>query len=53
MGRTAGGEKEEIGKEKMKRIGYYSGHTLANRMGLSTQIPFTKEITSNLAPAPV
>ena len=36
-----------------KRIGYYSGHTLANRMGLSTQVPYTIEITSNLAPAPV
>ena len=36
---------------KGKRIGYYSGHTLANHMGLSTQVPFTEEITSNLAPA--
>lgn len=36
-----------------KRVGYYSGYTLANRMGLSTQMPFTIEITSNLAPAPV
>ena len=36
-----------------RRIGYYSGYTLANRMGLSTQVPFTVEITSNLAPAPV
>lgn len=34
-----------------KRIGYYSGYTLANRMGLSTQVPFTEEITSNYAPA--
>ncbi|MBD5393140.1 MAG: hypothetical protein HDR71_02490 [Lachnospiraceae bacterium] len=38
---------------KGKRIGYYSGYTLANRMGLSTQVPFTEEITSNLAPAPI
>lgn len=38
---------------KGKRIGYYSGHTLANRMGLSTQVPFTEEITSNYAPAQV
>lgn len=38
---------------KGKRIGYYSGYTLANRMGLSTQVPFTEEITSNYAPAPV
>lgn len=36
---------------KGKRIGYYSGYTLANRMGLSTQVPFAEEITSNYAPA--
>lgn len=36
---------------KGKRVGYYSGYTLANRMGLSTQVPFTEEITSNYAPA--
>ena len=34
-----------------KRVGYYSGYTLANRMGLSTQVPFTQEISSNFAPA--
>lgn len=38
---------------KGKRVGYYSGYTLANRMGLSTQMPLTIEITSNLAPAQV
>lgn len=38
---------------KGKRVGYYSGYTLANRMGLSTQVPFVEEITSNYAPAPV
>lgn len=38
---------------KGKRVGYYSGYTLANRMGLSTQVPFTEEITSNYAPAQV
>lgn len=38
---------------KGKRVGYYSGYTLANRMGLSTQVPFTEEITSNYAPATV
>ena len=38
---------------KGKRIGYYSGYTLANRMRLSTQVPFVEEITSNFAPAPV
>ena len=38
---------------KGKRIGYYSGYTLANSMGLSTQVPFTEEITSNYAPAQV
>ena len=38
---------------KGKRVGYYSGYTLANRMGLSTQVPFTEEIISNYAPAPV
>lgn len=36
-----------------KRIGYYSGYTLANRMGLSTQIPLREEITSNFAPASI
>ena len=34
-----------------KYIGYYSGYTLANRLGLSTQVPFKEEITSNYAPA--
>ena len=32
-----------------KRVGYYSGYTLANRMGLSTQVPLTQEINSNFA----
>lgn len=36
-----------------KRVGFYSGYTLANRLGLSTQVPFKEEITSNYAPAPV
>lgn len=36
-----------------RRVGYYSGFTLANQMGLSAQVPFTIEITSNYAPAPV
>ncbi len=36
-----------------KRVGFYSGYTLANRLGLSTQVPFTEEITSNFAPAAV
>lgn len=40
-------------KRRGKRVGYYSGFTLANRMGLSTQVPFTIEITSNYAPAQV
>ena len=34
-----------------KRVGYFSGYTLANCMGLSTQVPFTQEISSNFAPA--
>ena len=34
-----------------KRIGYYSGYTLANRLGLSTQVPYIQEIVSNNAPA--
>lgn len=34
-----------------KRVGYYSGYTLANRMGLSLQVPFMQEISSNFAPA--
>lgn len=40
-------------RRRGKRVGYYSGFTLANQMGLSTQVPFTIEITSNYAPAPV
>ena len=32
-------------------VGYYSGYTLANRIGLSTQVPFIQEINSNFAPA--
>lgn len=36
-----------------KCIGYYSGYTLANRLGISTQVPYKEEITSNNAPAPV
>ena len=36
-----------------KRVGYFSGYTLANRMGLSTQVPFIQEISSNFAPAKV
>ncbi len=36
-----------------KRVGFYSGYTLTNRLGLSTQVPFTEEITSNYAPAQV
>lgn len=36
-----------------RRVGYYSGYTLANRMGLSVQIPYTQEISSNFAPASV
>lgn len=32
-------------------VGYYSGHTFMNRIGLSTQVPFIEEITSNYAPA--
>lgn len=38
---------------KGERVGYYSGFTLANRLGLSTQVPYTEEIVSNYAPAPV
>lgn len=36
-----------------KRVGFYSGYTLANRLGLSTQVPIKEEITSNYAPAQV
>lgn len=28
-------------------MGYYAGHTLANKMGISTQVPVKEEITSN------
>lgn len=38
---------------KGRRVGFYSGYTLANRMGISTQVPFKEEITSNYAPAQV
>lgn len=38
---------------KGKYIGYYSGHTLANHLGLTTQVPLIQEITSNNAPAKV
>ena len=34
-------------------VGFYSGFTLANRLGLSTQVPYKEEITSNNAPAQV
>ena len=40
-------------RRKGKRVGFYSGYTLANRLGLSTQVPFKEEITSNYAPAQV
>lgn len=40
-------------RRRGRRIGYFSGRTLANRLGLSTQVPTTAEITSNLAPAAV
>lgn len=40
-------------RRRGRRVGYYSGYTLANRMGISTQVPFTEEITSNFAPAQV
>ena len=40
-------------RRRGKRVGFYSGYTLANRMGLSAQVPFTGEITSNYAPAEV
>lgn len=34
--------------ERAGRImGYYSGYTLANRMGISTQVPLVEEIVSN------
>lgn len=38
---------------KGKRVGFYSGYTLANQLGLSTQVPLKEEITSNYAPAQV
>ena len=28
-------------------MGYYAGYTLANKMGISVQVPFKEEITSN------
>lgn len=36
-----------------KHVGFYSGYTLASRLGISTQVPFKEEITSNYAPAVV
>lgn len=33
---------------RMGRImGYYAGHTLANKMGISVQVPLKEEITTN------
>lgn len=32
---------------KGSRIGYYAGHTFANRLGISTQVPVKEEIVSN------
>lgn len=32
-----------------KRIGYYGGYTLANQMGLSSQVPIKEEFVSNEA----
>jgi predicted transcriptional regulator of viral defense system len=32
-------------------IGYYTGYTFANQLGLTTQVPFTIEIVSNQASA--
>lgn len=32
-----------------RRIGYYGGHTLANQMGLSSQVPVKEEFVSNEA----
>ena len=40
-------------RRRGRSVGYYSGYTLANRMGLSTQVPLKEEITSNFAPAQV
>ncbi|MDD4525819.1 MAG: DUF6088 family protein [Lachnospiraceae bacterium] len=40
-------------RRRGKRVGFYSGYTLANHMGLSTQVPYMEEITSNYAPAEV
>ena len=55
------GEKSELSVETVavnkyisrngKTVGFYSGYTLANRIGISTQVPFTEEISSNYAPA--
>jgi DNA-binding Lrp family transcriptional regulator len=36
-----------------KPVGFYSGYTLSNKLGLSLQVPFKTEITSNYAPAQV
>lgn len=36
---------------KGRVVGYYSGYTFANQLGLSTQVPFTIEIVSNNASA--
>lgn len=33
--------------------GFYSGYSFANRLGISTQVPYKEEITSNFAPAVV
>lgn len=58
---TLTGEKSVISSETVafnkyicregKRVGFYSGYTLANKMGLTTQVPFVEEIISNYSPA--
>ena len=38
---------EKYIERKGKRIGFYSGFTFANQMGISVQVPTTREIVSN------
>ena len=38
-------------KSNCNYIGYYSGFTFANQLGISTQVPYIMEITSNIASA--
>lgn len=45
-------EKKYISRNN-KILGYYSGYVFANRIGISTQLPFIQEIVSNEMNSPI